>query len=122
MQSSLKTVDLYMESVPEERRAALVKLRQHCRQYLKGFEESMEYGIPSYKRNETVEVAFNSQKHFIALYILKKDVLDQYRDELSDLSVGKGCIRYSNPKKIKFDIVKKLLTGTYRSKETICPR
>lgn len=122
MQSNLKTVDLYMESVPEERRTALTKLREYCRKYLKGYEESMEYGMPSYKRNNTAEVAFNSQKNYISLYILNKSVLDQYRDELSPLSVGKGCIRYSNPKQINFGIVEKLLKGTHRSKETICPR
>ena len=122
MQSDQKTVDLYMATVPRERLAALNEIRKYCRVYLKDFEESMKYGVPSYKRNGVAEVAFNSQKHFIALYIKKKGILDQYRHELSDLNVGKGCIRYSNPEQIRFDIVKKLLTGTYKSKGTICHR
>lgn len=122
MQSDLKSVDLYLKTVPRERKGAMDQLRQYCKKYLKGFEEAMEYGIPSYKRNGIVEVAFNSQKNYISLYILNKSVLDQYRNDLHDLSVGKGCIRYTRPEKIDFKIVRKLLTGTLKSKEGICPR
>ncbi len=122
MQSNLKTVDLYLETVPQERMAAMHQLRAYCKKHLKGFEEAMEYGIPSYKRNGIAEVAFNSQKNYISLYILNKSVLDQYRSNLTGLPVGKGCIRYSRPEKIDFDIVQKLLTGTVKSKEGICPR
>lgn len=125
MQSKLKSVDAYMKTVPAERKDALVQLRKYCLEELKGYQESMEYGAPCYSRNGIAEVGFNSQKHFIALYILKKDILDLYRTELNKMkgiSVGKGCIRYSNPKKIDFDIVRKLLAGTYRSREKICPR
>lgn len=122
MQSDLKSVDLYLKSVPEKRKAALRRLREFCVENLEGYEETMEYGIPSYKRNGIAEVSFNSQKNYISLYILKKDVLDKYREDLTGLSVGKGCIRYSKPEKINFTVVKKLLEGTFKSKEKICPR
>ena len=122
MQSNLKSVDLYLKTVPPERKLVMTQLRQYCKKYLKDFEETMAHGVPSYKRNGIVEVAFNSQKNYISLYILNKSVLDLYRKELSTLSVGKGCIRYSNPKKIDFAMVEKLLTGTLQSRETICPR
>lgn len=56
MQSSAKTVSAYLKEVPAERRAALPKLRDLCRAALTGFEESMEYGKPCYKRNDVVEV------------------------------------------------------------------
>lgn len=120
MQSKCSTVDEYMETVPKERKASLAKLRAMCLEHLKGFEESMEYGIPSYKRNGVAEVSFNSQKHFISLYILKKDVLDKYRDEMKGLSIGKGCIRYPKPEKIDYKIVKKLLVDTRKSTSKIC--
>ncbi len=120
MQSKAKDVTAYLAEVPEARRAALTRLRQLCLTHLKGYEECMDYGGPSYKRNGVVEVGFMSQKHFIGLYILKQDVFQAHKDLLKGLSLGKGVIRYPNPNKIDFKIVKQLLIGTRQSKAPIC--
>jgi uncharacterized protein YdhG (YjbR/CyaY superfamily) len=80
----------------------------------------MEYGMPSYSRNGIVEVAFASQKNNIALYVLKQDVLDDYRDHFPKSAIGKGCIRYHNPDKIKFDMVEEMLVKTRESTGEVC--
>lgn len=120
MQSNAPTVDEYLEEVPEDRVSALKHLRHLCQEHLVGFEESMMYGMPSYSRAGTVEVAFASQKNNIALYILRKDVLDVHRDAFPASSVGKGCIRYRNPARIDFDIVRDLLAKTAASTGEVC--
>ena len=119
MQSTARTVDEYLKTVPPERLAALSKLRQLCLQTLSGYEESMSYGMPSYSKGGIVEIGFNSQKHYISFYILKKEVLEKYRDQLKDC--GKGCIRYRRPDQIDFEIVEKLLEATASSDAAICP-
>ena len=122
MQSLAKDVTTYLEEVPPERKAALEELRRLCRSILKGFEESMMYGGPVYSRNGVAEVGFASQKHFIGLYILRTDVMNAYRDVLSikGVSLGKGCIRYSKPEKIDFDVVKSMLNATVLSTGEVC--
>jgi uncharacterized protein YdhG (YjbR/CyaY superfamily) len=80
MQSTASTVDAYLDEVPGERVAALAELRRMCREHLPGFAEEMRYGMAAYSRDGVVEVAFASQKQNIALYILRKDVLDAHRD------------------------------------------
>ena len=121
MQSKATSVDQYLKEVPENRQESLSHLRKLCLEKLVGYEESMEYGMPSYKKKEgEVEVAFASQKNYISLYILKKSVLDKFREDLSDLNLGKGCIRYSNPKKIDFNIVEQLLSDSAKSDSEIC--
>ena len=119
MQSTAATVDEYLETVPPERLAALSEIRQLCLQILSGYEESMAYGGPAYSKGGTIEVGFISQKHYISLYVLNKEVLDKYRHRLKD--AGKGCIRYRKPEQIDFEIVKKLLEETARSDAAICP-
>ena len=119
MQSTAATVDEYLETVPPERLAALSRLRQLCLQTLSGYEESMAYGMPSYSKGGIVEIGFNSQKNYISLYVLKKDVIDKYRDQLKDC--GKSCIRYRRTEMIDFEVVKKLLEGTAGSESAICP-
>jgi uncharacterized protein YdhG (YjbR/CyaY superfamily) len=120
MQSAAATVDEYMNEVPADRLPALSEIRALCRRELKGYSELMRYGMPCYEKNGIVEVSFASQKNNLALYILKKDVLDRFRAELKDASVGKGCIRYAKPDKINFVLVRKLLTGTFESTTDIC--
>jgi len=120
MQSDAATVDEYLEEVPEDRLASLIHLRKLCLQTLEGFDESMDYGMPCYSRNGTVEVAFASQKNNISLYILKQDVLEDYRDQFPKSAIGKGCIRYRNPDKIQFEMVEEMLLKTVSSTGEVC--
>ena len=111
MQSTAANVDTYLSQVPDTRRAALTRLRELCRETLVGYEEGMEYGLPSYKKSGVVEVAFASQKNYISLYVLKEAVVNTYRAALVTASIGKGCIRYSRPEKLDFAIIEKLLVA-----------
>ena len=120
MKSTAKTVDQYLNEVPFERQDALKKIRSLCEKLLPGYEESMAYNMPSFKKNDMVEVAFACQKQHICLYILKHDVMLSNQDLLSKLNHGKGCIRYSNPNKIDFNIIVKLLQDTFKSSSKIC--
>ena len=122
MQSSAKTVPAYLKEVPDGRKAALKQLRDLCRATLTGFKETMENGMPGYSRNGVVEVGFASQKNFIALYILRTDVMISHRYLLNipGVTFGKGCIRYSKPEKIDFKVVERMLKATVASEGKVC--
>lgn len=121
MRSEAKNVDDYLQDVPEDRREALEQLRELCLEILDGYDENMEYGMPSYKKSDgEIEVAFASQKNYISFYVLKEEVLNKHRETLKGLSVGKGCIRYTRPGKIDFNIVKQLLVDSRQFDSEIC--
>ena len=121
MQSKAESVDQYLKEAPQERRESLNQLRKLCLENLVGYQESMQYGMPSYsKEGGEVEVAFASQKNYISLYILKQEVLEQHRQDLAHLNLGKGCIRYRKPGQIDFEIVEQLLKDSYQSNSEIC--
>ena len=120
MKSEAKSVDEYLTQIPQKRVNALKQLRTLCKEVLVGYEESMAYKMPSYKKNNVVEVAFASQKQHICLYILKHDVMLVNQELLRELNHGKGCIRYGNPNKISFDLIAKLLKDTVASTNKIC--
>lgn len=115
MQSTANDVTVYLDQVPDERRACLAALRTLCLDTLAGYHENMSFGMPSYQRNGTVEVAFASQKNYISLYMLKSAVVAAHREELAGLKVGKGCIRYTKPEKLDFALIEKLLVATRES-------
>jgi len=122
MQSNAKSVEAYLEEVPAERQEALTQLRDLCRATLKGFDESMEYGMPSYSRNGEVEVAFASQKNYISLYVLKQEVLEAHKEKVAGkgISFGKGCIRYSKSERIDFKLVEQMFVESEKSDAPIC--
>jgi uncharacterized protein YdhG (YjbR/CyaY superfamily) len=122
MQSKARDVTTYINEAPADRRDALVRLRELYLAELDGFEETMDYGGPSYKRNGVVEVGFASQKNFIGLYILRTDVMNAHRDLLKGrgVSIGKGAIRYSKPERINFKVVESMLRGTLESTGPVC--
>ena len=120
MISKASDVPSYIAEAPEDRHAVLKKLRSLCRKHLKGYKEAIEYGMPAYKRDGVVEISFASQKQYVALYVLRKDVLEEFRDSLAASSIGKGCVRYTKPEQIDFGTVEKLLVRNAESKSAIC--
>ena len=122
MQSKAPDVTTYLQEVPTERLAALTRLRQLCLETLAGYEEGMAYGMPVYSKNGVGEVAFANQRNYISLY-LKKDAVDGQRETLAaaKIKVGKGCINFTRPDRIPFDIVQSLLVATANSSGEVCP-
>ncbi|MCP3929776.1 MAG: DUF1801 domain-containing protein [Bacteroidetes bacterium] len=120
MKSEAKTVGDYLLEVPEKRIQALNKLRQLCLKHLPEHEESMVYKMPSYMCEGQVEVAFASQKQHICVYILKHEVMLNNKEQLKGINHGKGCIRFSNPDKIDYQLITDLLKQTVESDSRIC--
>jgi uncharacterized protein YdhG (YjbR/CyaY superfamily) len=122
MQSTAKSVPAYIKEAPAARQESLKRLRELCRTILVGFQESIDYSGPCYSRNGVVEVGFASQKNFIALYILRTDVMLSHRYLLNvpGITFGKGAIRYSKPEKINYTVVEKLLRATQESTGKVC--
>lgn len=120
MQSRAATVDAYLKEVPKERLNVMMKLRELFLTELRGYKETMDYGGPCYLKNNVAEAGFMSQKNYIGLYILKQEVMNRYKGEFKGVTTGKGVIRFANPDKIDFDVVKKMLRGTYESLNAIC--
>ena len=120
MKSEARTVGDYLLEVPEKRVQALNKLRLLCLTHLPDYEESMVYKMPSYKRDGQVEVAFASQKQHICIYFLKHEVMLNNKEQLKGLNHGKGCIRFSKPDKIDYQLLTDLLKQTVESDSPIC--
>lgn len=111
VRSTAATVDAYLDEVPEERHAALTRLRDLCRAELPGFTEVMAHGMPGYERDGELQFSFASQRQYISLYV-RGDVRDAHAAELAGQDMGMGCLRYRKPERIDFDLVRSLLRAT----------
>ncbi|MBX7041326.1 MAG: DUF1801 domain-containing protein [Ignavibacteria bacterium] len=134
MQSKAATPDDYIESLPDDRKEALIKLRKIIKKNLpKGFSEEMNYGMLGYVVPHKLYpkgyhcdpklplpfLAVASQKNFIALYHMgiysKKDLLDWFTMEFpkhskKKLDMGKSCIRFKKPEDIPYELIGELVS------------
>jgi uncharacterized protein YdhG (YjbR/CyaY superfamily) len=131
MQSKATTIEEYFASLPEDRQAPMKKLHQQIKKNLKGFKESMQYGMigyavpfskypAGYHCNPEQPLPFMclaSQKNFIAVYhmgvyadpALYKWFTEAYAKEgIGKLDMGKSCIRLKNMGKIPYELIGQL--------------
>ena len=134
MQSSADNQQDYIDSLPQERKEAVEKLREVLLKNLpEGFEEGMGYGMlsyhvphslfpPGYHVDPSLPLPFinlASQKDYLALYHMglysKPELLEWFTTEFSKyskkkLDMGKSCIRFKKLDHIPFELIAELAT------------
>lgn len=110
------TVDDYLADVDEPRRATLSRLRELIRDSVPEATESISHTMPTYDYKGML-CAFAAQKNHLSFYLLNGTVVDQHRDLLQGLSVGKGCIRFKDLTRLPEETVRTLLRAAAEANE-----
>jgi uncharacterized protein YdhG (YjbR/CyaY superfamily) len=129
MKSEAKTVEEYLNSLPEERKEAVSKLREVVKKNLpKGFSEVISYGMigyvvphslypKGYHCNPSQPVPFiniGSQKNYVSFHHMgiyaNKELLSWFTEEYAKqsefkLDMGKGCVRFKKMDQIPFKLI-----------------
>ncbi|MBK6276028.1 MAG: DUF1801 domain-containing protein [Saprospirales bacterium] len=138
MTSTATTPDEYIDSLPEDRKAAMSELRKVIIKNIpKGFHEEMSYGMIGYVVPHSIYPAgyhctpklplpflsIASQKNFIAVYnmgmyadekLLNWFVSEFPKHTTAKLDMGKSCIRFKKPEQIPYKLI-----GELASKMTV---
>jgi uncharacterized protein YdhG (YjbR/CyaY superfamily) len=128
MQSKATTVKEYLEELPEDRRAAINKVRQVIKKNLpKGMAEGMQYGMIGYFVPHKIYPAgyhcdpkqplpfagLASQKGHMSFYLCtlyqNPELEAWFRERMAaagkKLDMGKGCIRFKRLEDLPLDVV-----------------
>lgn len=132
MKSEAKTAAEYLETLPDERRAALEEVRTTILENLPdGFEEAMNWGMVTYQvpldrypdtynGQPLMLGALASQKNHMAVYLsgiwadeaAREEFEEAYRATGKRFDVGKSCVRFRRlddlPLEVIADAVRKL--------------
>jgi uncharacterized protein YdhG (YjbR/CyaY superfamily) len=108
MRSDAKTVDEYIDELEGERKEIIIWLRKLLNNEVPGLRESMEYGMPTYKKGEKF-FAFASQVQHVSLYISDTSLLERYGEKLGKVSLGKSCLRFRHRSDLDEETVSDLL-------------
>ncbi len=129
----IKTVEEYILQLPEDRREAIIKLRETILKNIpKGYEETISYGMIGYVVPHSVYpegyvctpelplpfVNIANQKNHIAVYHMgmysKPELLEWFKNEFPKhskykLDMGKSCIRFKKPEHIPYGLIGELM-------------
>ena len=114
MQSDANTVEEYLASLPEDRRAALEAVRRKILENLPdGYDEVMNWGMityevpletcpDTYNGKPLMYAALGSQKDHMAVYLTgiymdegaREEFEARYRDTGKRMDMGKSCVRF----------------------------
>ncbi|WP_445711643.1 DUF1801 domain-containing protein [Flavobacterium sp.] len=134
MTSKASSPEEYIKELPEDRKEAVIKLRNTILKNLpKDFKEAMSYGMIGYVVPHNIYPAgyhcdpklplpfmsFASQKNSINFYHMgiytNKDLYDWFVSEYpkyskKKLDMGKSCMRFKKPEDIPYDLIGELVS------------
>ncbi len=127
MQSKATTVDAYLKELPEDRRAALLAVRDVIRANIDGqFEEGMQYGVIGYyvphriyppgyhcdPKQPLPYAGLASQKQYMSLYLMSIYMGPEadwfaaaWKKTGKKLDMGKACIRFRKVDDLALDVI-----------------
>jgi uncharacterized protein YdhG (YjbR/CyaY superfamily) len=104
-----RTIDQYLASVPDDKRAALEKLRRTIKAAAPRAEECISYQLPAFRLDGKPLVAFGAAKNHCAFYPMSACTLEAHRGELEGYDTSKGTIRFQADRPLPAMLVRKLV-------------
>ena len=115
LRKKVKTIDEYISTFPSGVQKILSQLRETIRELAPEAEETINYGIPTFKLNGNL-VHFAAFKNHIGFYPTPS-AIDAFNKELSPYKHAKGSVQFPIEKPIPFDLVRKIVK--YRVEESL---
>ena len=117
------TVDIYLKSLPPDRREVISALRKVILENLpKGYQEGMEYGMiayyvplsrypKTYNGQPLGYISIASHKNYVSLYLMgiygqgEVEFKRAYRKTGKKLDMGKSCVRFTKIEDLPLDLI-----------------
>jgi len=108
MKAKSKPIDDFLAGVSSEKREALEKLRRSIRAVVPKAEECISYGVPAFRLDGKMLVAFGAGANHCAFYPGAYPI-EVHKDELEEYSISKGTIRFPADRPLPAALVRKLV-------------
>jgi uncharacterized protein YdhG (YjbR/CyaY superfamily) len=109
MKLNPKTIDEYLATLSDEKRAALEKLRKTIKAVAPKAEECISYRLPAFRLHGKMLVAFGATANHCAFYPMSSSTVEAFKDELKGYDTSKGTIRFQADKPLPASLVRKLV-------------
>lgn len=109
------SVDAYIASQPAAVRDILERVRSTIRKTLPGADEVISYGIPAFTLRGRAVIYFAGWKQHYAIYPATAGIVTTFEDDLADLEVSKGTIRFPLSEPVPVKLIGRI--AKFRAKE-----
>ena len=103
------SVEEYLASLPDERRAVMETLRETIRAAAPEATESIAYEMPALRSDGRFLVSYAAYKHHYSLFPASDAVTEALGEELKLYLAGKGTIRFPSDKPVPLALVTKVV-------------
>lgn len=105
-------IDSYIKDCPENVRPILEKIRSIVHKAAPDAEETISYGMPTFKYKGEPLVYFAAWKEHIGFYATPEGHT-AFSDELAKYKHDKGSVRFPLDQSIPFELIEKMATHRY---------
>ena len=102
-------IDTYLARVPDDKRAALEKLRRQVLAAAPGAEECIAWQMPSFRFEGRLLVCFVAAKNHCALYPMSAAAMATVADDIAGLDTGRGTIRFQPGRPLPVALVRRIV-------------
>jgi uncharacterized protein YdhG (YjbR/CyaY superfamily) len=107
--AAAKDVDAFLEKVPADKRAALMKLRMTIQAAAPKATELINYGVPMFRLDGKNLVSYAAAAKHCSFYVQSPAVMRAFAADLKDYKLGKGSIQFAADKPIPAALVTRLV-------------
>lgn len=107
MNTSIKTVDEFIQNYPPDTQAILQELRRVIHEEAPDATEKIGYGIPTFTLNGNL-VHFSAYEHHIGFYPGAAPIV-AFADELKPYETSKGTVRFPIEKPLPMDLIRRIV-------------
>lgn len=111
----IKSVDEYVAAQPDAAQSALRRVRSTIRKAVPKAEESISYGIPTYKLQSERLLYFAGWKKHYSLYPATKKLLMAFKGDLGNAEVVKSTLQFSLAEPVPEKLIERI--AKFRAKE-----
>jgi uncharacterized protein YdhG (YjbR/CyaY superfamily) len=101
--------DEYLASLPDNKRAALEKLRRTIRAVAPRAEECISYQLPAFRLDGKVLVLFGATAKHCSFFPGSGTAVEAHKADLEGYDTGKGTIRFDADKPLPVALVRKIV-------------
>jgi len=102
-----KTIDEYIAGFPEATQKSLNKVRSTIRKVVPKAEETISYGIPTFKINGRYVIYFAGYKNHVSVYPAPREN-PGFKKELAVYKGGKGTVQFPLDKPLPLELITRI--------------
>ena len=104
-----ETVNDYLATLPDDRRAVMEQLRATIRAAAPDATEVISYNMPALKLNGRFLVSYEAFKHHYSIFPWTDEMVADLGDDVKPYAVGKGTLRFPAAEPIPMHLVTRIV-------------